>query len=281
MSSPSTSVLKGKTVLPADKIQQIGLLYAVNDKYGGVMVDMKEPMDSHIYVPLLRASISQWRQQGKKGVWIKLPIQLANLVEPTVKEGFRYHHAESDYLMLVHWIPDSPDALPANASHIVGIGAFVMNNKREVLVVKEKHGYFEGKDVWKFPTGVVNQGEDICTAAIREVKEETGIDTEFMEILAFRQTHKQFLGKSDLFFVCMLRPLSFDITKQDSEIKAAQWIPIDEYVNQTYNREHKSFEYIARICSTKSQGSYGGFSAVRPSSGKQNYLYFNGQDFKP
>lgn len=49
-----------------------------------------------------------------------------------MQEGFRYHHAESDYLMLVHWIPDSPDALPANASHIVGIGAFVMNNKREV-----------------------------------------------------------------------------------------------------------------------------------------------------
>ncbi|KAJ6413589.1 hypothetical protein OIU84_006395 [Salix udensis] len=219
--------------------------------------------------------------RGRRVFGSNYPIQLANLVEPTVKEGFRYHHAESDYLMLVHWIPDSPDALPANASHIVGIGAFVMNNKREVLVVKEKHGYFEGKDVWKFPTGVVNQGEDICTAAIREVKEETGIDTEFMEILAFRQTHKQFLGKSDLFFVCMLRPLSFDITKQDSEIKAAQWIPIDEYANQTYNREHKSFEYIARICSTKSQGSYGGFSAVRPSSGKQNYLFFNGQDFKP
>jgi hypothetical protein len=36
------------------------------------------------------------------------------------------------------------------------------------------------------------------------------------------QTHQQFLGKSDLFFVCMLQPLSFDITKQDSEIEAAQ-----------------------------------------------------------
>ncbi|KAG6775413.1 hypothetical protein POTOM_018864 [Populus tomentosa] len=367
MSSPPTSVLKGQTALPRDKVQQIGLLNAVNDKYGGVVVDMKEPMDSHIYVPLLRASISQWRQQGKKGVWIKLPIQQANLVEPTVKEGFRYHHAESNYLMLVYWIPDSPDTLPANASHIVGIGAFVMNNKREVLlldssihifmlfselkvvvghrklllvgchnysslmlrsnysmrkvlVVKEKHGYFKGKDAWKFPTGVVNQGEDICAAAIREVKEETGIDTEFMEILAFRlnlspidskpaeetlfgmcnvllftlsqpgspahphyQTHQQFLGKSDLFFVCMLQPLSFDITKQDSEIKAAQWIPIDEYVNQTYNREHKPFEYIAKICLTKSQSNYGGFSAVHTltSSGKQPYLYFNGQDFKP
>lgn len=153
----------------------------------------------------------------------------------------------------------------------------------KVLVVKEKHGYFKGKDAWKFPTGVVNQGEDICAAAIREVKEETGIDTEFMEILAFSQTHQQFLGKSDLFFVCMLQPLSFDITKQDSEIKAAQWIPIDEYVNQTYNREHKPFEYVAKICLTKSQSNYGGFSAVHTltSSGKQPYLYFNGQDFKP
>ena len=61
-----------------------------------------------------------------------------------------------------------------------------------------------------------------------------------------------------------------------------QWIPIDEYVNQTYNREHKPFEYIARICLTKSQSNYGGFSAVHTltSSGKQPYLYFNGQDFK-
>lgn len=50
-----------------------------------------------------------------------------------LKEGFRYHHAEPDYLMLVCWIPDTIDTLPTNASHRVGIGAFVMNHKREVL----------------------------------------------------------------------------------------------------------------------------------------------------
>ncbi|KAJ6415421.1 hypothetical protein OIU84_004254 [Salix udensis] len=142
--------------------QQIGLLNAVEDTYGGVKVDVEESMDCNVYVHLLRASTTQWRKQGKKGVWIKLPIQLANLVEPTVKEGFRYHHAESDYLMLVQWIPETPDTLPANASHTVGIGAFVINDTGEVL------------------------GEDICKAAIREVKEETDIDTEFVEILAFR-----------------------------------------------------------------------------------------------
>jgi hypothetical protein len=50
-----------------------------------------------------------------------------------LQEGFRYHHAEPDYLMLVYWIPETIDTLPANASRRVGIGAFVMNSKREVF----------------------------------------------------------------------------------------------------------------------------------------------------
>jgi hypothetical protein len=37
-----------------------------------------------------------------------------------------------------------------------------------------------------------------------------------------RQSHKAYFEKSDLFFVCILRPLSFDITKQESEIEDAQ-----------------------------------------------------------
>ena len=53
-----------------------------------------------------------------------------------LQEGFRYHHAESDYLMLVKWIPETSDMLPANASHRVGIGAFVMNDKGEVSLFK-------------------------------------------------------------------------------------------------------------------------------------------------
>lgn len=48
------------------------------------------------------------------------------------QEGFRYHHAELNYLMLVRWLPETPDTIPANASHRVGVGAFVLNDKREV-----------------------------------------------------------------------------------------------------------------------------------------------------
>ena len=40
--------------------------------------------------------------------------------------------------------------------------------------------------------------------------------------LIYRQSHKSFFEKSDLFFVCLLQPLSFDIQIQESEIEAAQ-----------------------------------------------------------
>ncbi|XVE78305.1 hypothetical protein DITRI_Ditri13aG0133800 [Diplodiscus trichospermus] len=269
-----------KQMVSENEVQQVELLTGVEDLYGGIILDVEKPMDSEAFASLLRASISQWKQQGKRAVWIKLPIELVNLVEPSVKEGFVYHHAEPDYLMLVNWISNSTNTLPANASHRVGIGAFVVNDKREVLVVQEKSGWFKGKNVWKFPSGAVDEGEDISMAAIREVKEETGIDTEFVEVLAFRQSHKSFFTKSDLFFVCMLRPHSFDIQKQDSEIEAAQWMSIDEYAAQPFNQKHDSFSSVAKVCLTKLEKDYGGFSPIptTTASGKTRYLYFNSRD---
>lgn len=50
----------------------------------------------------------------------------------SAQEGFWYHHAEPKYIMLIYWIPRGAHTLPANASHRVYIGAFIMNDKREV-----------------------------------------------------------------------------------------------------------------------------------------------------
>ncbi|XP_072073965.1 nudix hydrolase 10-like, partial [Arachis hypogaea] len=112
-------------------------------------------------------------------------------------------------------------------------------------------GRFHGIGYWKLPSKVVDVGEEIFAAAISEVKEETGlsIDTEFVEILAFRcessnfcmefnpdislpspspvflffrEVQNSFFGKSDLSFLCILRHLSVEIKKQELEIEAAQ-----------------------------------------------------------
>lgn len=270
-----------KTVKMECKREEIELLSAVNDHHGGVIVEMKDSINADAFARSLRESLANWRQQGKKGVWIKLPINLANLVQPAVEEGFWYHHAEPNYLMLVHWIPASPHTLPVNATHRVGVGAFVINEKKEVLVVQEKTGILRGLGVWKFPTGVVEEGEDISVGAVREVKEETGIDTEFVEVLAFRQSHKAFFEKSDLFFVCMLRPLSFDIEKQESEIEEAQWMPIDEYAAQPFVQKHELLKYIVDIGYAKIEKGYAGFSPLSIKSAfseGDSYLYLNNKD---
>ncbi|OWM85878.1 nudix hydrolase 2-like isoform X2 [Punica granatum] len=254
------------------------MLPVMHDKYEGVIVDMKKApvMEPEVFCSALRASMSLWKKQGKRGVWIKLPIEKVNLVESAVQQGFWFHHAEPTYLMLINWLPVVPCTLPANASHRVGVGAVVLNDQREILVVQENSGCLRGMGVWKIPTGVVDEGEDIHDAIVREVKEETGIDTEFLEILAFRQAHKAYFDKSDLFFVCMLRPLSFDIRRQHLEIEAAQWMPFEEYASQPAAREDGLFRSITEVCFSKLHGNCTGFVPVPMKSifcGRSNCFY--------
>ena len=45
-----------------NRVEQVELLSSDNDSYGGVVVKIEQPIDS-IFPSLLRASISQWRQQ--------------------------------------------------------------------------------------------------------------------------------------------------------------------------------------------------------------------------
>ncbi|KAK3415312.1 hypothetical protein EUGRSUZ_H00856 [Eucalyptus grandis] len=263
--SASSALRQGMTEHNDSGIEQIQLLDGCEDSYGGVRVEIKEDMDADVmkadvFASLLRASISSWKQQGKKGVWIKLPIKCSHLVDVIVKENFRYHHAEADYLMLVRWLPETQDTIPANASHRVGVGAFVLNDKREVLVVQEHSGRFQGTGVWKLPTGVVNE-----------------VDTKFVEVLCFRQSHKSFFTKSDLFFLCVLRPESSAINKQNVEIEAAQWMPIEEYAAQHFVINNKQFNFMAKICLAKADHGYPGFSAweTTTGSGKTTYIYCN------
>ncbi|KAH7299230.1 hypothetical protein KP509_24G001200 [Ceratopteris richardii] len=180
-----------------------------------------------------------------------------------MKEGFVYHHSEQDYLMLALWIPESVCTLPASASHQVGIGALVMNTENRLLVVQEVTGPTKGSGTWKMPTGVVLQREDIQDAAVREVKEETGVDAKFVEVFGVRQSHGVAFGKSDLFFVCLLQPLSSDIVIQKHEIAAAQWMPFDDYRSQEANTKSELLTRIADIVTAAFQGKYTGFGVEK------------------
>jgi mutator protein MutT len=65
-------------------------------------------------------------------------------------------------------------------SPLVGVGAIIIENDRVVLV-KRGHAPLLGK--WSIPGGVLEVGETLRKAVIREVREETGLTIEPGELL--------------------------------------------------------------------------------------------------
>jgi 8-oxo-dGTP pyrophosphatase MutT (NUDIX family) len=159
----------------------------------------------------------------------------SDLVPICVKEfGFYIHHAKKKYVMLVKWThPLKSNPIPAPSTHQVGVGALIMRGDRSVLLVREVSGPASVGGIWKLPTGLTDPHEDLDHAAVREVKEETGLDCVFDSIVLFRHSHGgcPTLGAgSDLFFVCLLSPLdeSQPLKLQESEILDARWVGLEE-----------------------------------------------------
>ena len=71
-----------------------------------------------------------------------------------------------------------------NKRPLIGVGAVVFNDSNEILLIKRGKAPHYGR--WMVPGGTLEWGETLEAAAIREVREETGIDIEiegFVEII--------------------------------------------------------------------------------------------------
>lgn len=79
---------------------------------------------------------------------------------------------------------------------------------------------------------------------MREVKEETGIDTIFDSMVTWRHTHNTMFENSDIYVIVLLKATSETITKSDIEIKACKWMPIEEYM--IHPDVHEFNRFIAR-----------------------------------
>lgn len=68
----------------------------------------------------------------------------------------------------------------------VDVGQAVVRDGERVLVVRNEYpaGHREGIPAWGFPGGEREAGETLAEAAIRETREETGLDVEVVRLLA-------------------------------------------------------------------------------------------------
>lgn len=206
------------------------LLEHTVNRFNGVVIEaaalQRSPED---FAALLPTSIAQWQVDGRFLIWLEIPLEQAIFIPIAAAAGFTFHHSQPTYTMMINQL--QPNALvPGYATHFIGVGGVVLNEAKELLVVSEVHRS-SPKPYYKLPGGALHAGEHLAEAAVREVLEETGVQTRFDALVCFRHWHGYRYGKSDIYFVARLSPLSSAISKQDDEIDDCLWMPVDEYLN--------------------------------------------------
>ena len=208
----------------------VDMLDFKSNQFNGIVIDKGAlPDDPEEFDVRLTVSIKRWTAENFLTVWLEIPKIQSALIPKAIDHGFDFHHTGDDYILLTCLLVDGSH-IPPFATHYIGIGGVVLTPQRDLLVVREKYGVGGREPTLKLPGGALQSGEHLGQAVEREVLEETGVVAKFESIACFRHWHGYRYGKSDIYFVGKLRPLSKEITMQAAEIQECLWMPVDDFI---------------------------------------------------
>jgi 8-oxo-dGTP pyrophosphatase MutT (NUDIX family) len=111
-------------------------------------------------------------------------------------------------------------------------GGVVMNDANEVVVIVPTRRAANGSRVLALPKGHPDGEESPLQAALREVREEAGVQAEVVDSLGevryWYQRGGRRITKVVEFF--LLRYVSGDLADHDHEVEQARWVPAAEAV---------------------------------------------------
>ena len=126
---------------------------------------------------------------------------------------------------------------------LAGVGAVIINEGKVILV---KRGVEPGKGRWSIPGGLVELGETVREATVREAKEETGLDVEIVidrPLDAFDNIDIDEKGGLRYHYILMqfLTRLKSGTLKPSSDVVDAKWVPIEEIEKYDLTKPFRKF----------------------------------------
>lgn len=122
----------------------------------------------------------------------------------------------------------------APPKHIVSAASIVINEQKEILLIKgPKRG-------WEMPGGQVEEGESLKAAAIRETKEESGIDIEVIKFCGIFQN----VNGSICNTLFLAKPVGGEFTTSPESLEVG-FFPIEEALNMV---KYKNFRQRIEYC---------------------------------
>lgn len=130
-------------------------------------------------------------------------------------------------------------------------GGVVVNADREIVVIVPTRRAADGSRVLALPKGHPDGSETPLQAALREVREEAGVEAELVgslgEVHYWYQRSGRRIAKVVEFF--LLRYVSGNVDDHDHEVEHARWVPATEAVETlTYAGERNMVrEALSRL----------------------------------
>lgn len=148
----------------------------------------------------------------------------------------------------------------------VAISALIKDKK--ILLIKRTRGDYIG--LWGLPGGKIEKNEHVSEAAIREIKEESGIESNFKKHLGIVSEHLMEEGtviKHFLLHICELTPKTINISNnEEGQLKWFELEGLEKIKNRLIPSDYLMIKKMILNC----EGGY--FNCIVEKSGEDHIL---------